>query len=308
MAYSKELQLALEIVQKSCLIAQSVAESTLTDQTVIKKDRSPVTVGDYSIQAYVNNTLSTHYPNDKIVAEEDTKQLPEDILTKVCHHVAKFTTMTKEDVLSSIDKGTAEGGNGRYWVLDPIDGTLGFLRREQYAVCLGFMVDGELMVGVLGCPNYDGQGVRRYKVSDIVNGEQVTVSTISNSAELCFCESVEVSHSDHDRSEAIGKALKVTKEPVRMDSQCKYMAVATGKADVYLRLPRDMKYVEKIWDHAAGYLIVKEAGGNVTDIFGKDLDFKLGRGLSSNHGIIATNGLLHEQVVTAVKDAFKDFI
>ncbi|KAL7718550.1 3'.5'-bisphosphate nucleotidase [Entamoeba marina] len=289
MAYSKELQLALEIVQKSCLIAQSVAESTLTDQTVIKKDRSPVTVGDYSIQAYVNNTLSTHYPNDKIVAEEDTKQLPEDILTKVCHHVAKFTTMTKEDVLSSIDKGTAEGGNGRYWVLDPIDGTLGFLRREQYA-------------------HKKGQGVRRYKVSDIVNGEQVTVSTISNSAELCFCESVEVSHSDHDRSEAIGKALKVTKEPVRMDSQCKYMAVATGKADVYLRLPRDMKYVEKIWDHAAGYLIVKEAGGNVTDIFGKDLDFKLGRGLSSNHGIIATNGLLHEQVVTAVKDAFKDFI
>lgn len=39
------------------------------------------------------------------------------------------------------------------WTLDPIDGTKGFLRGEQYAVCLAFLVDSVVQVGVIGCPN-----------------------------------------------------------------------------------------------------------------------------------------------------------
>merc|ERR1740117_580991 len=61
--------------------------------------------------------------------------------------------MTAEQTLEAIDRGLHEGGSGRFWVLDPIDGTKGFLRREQYAVCLGLVEDGEVLVAVLGCPN-----------------------------------------------------------------------------------------------------------------------------------------------------------
>jgi 3'-phosphoadenosine 5'-phosphosulfate (PAPS) 3'-phosphatase len=49
--------------------------------------------------------------------------------------------------------GSSGGSTGRHWVLDPIDGTRGFVGMRQYAVCLGMLQDGEVMLGVLGCPN-----------------------------------------------------------------------------------------------------------------------------------------------------------
>ncbi|GIS58235.1 MAG: hypothetical protein CM1200mP2_04600 [Planctomycetaceae bacterium] len=67
-----------------------------------------------------------------------------------------------------------------------------------------------------------------------------------------LCESVEAGHSAHDRSEVIGGTLGLQAEPVRLDSQAKYATVADGGAEIYLRLPVDAKYQEKIWDHAAG--------------------------------------------------------
>ena len=78
-----------------------------------------------------------------------------------------------------------------------------------------------------------------------------------------------------------------------MDSQAKYAVVARGEADIYLRLPTRADYREKIWDHAAGALIVAEAGGVVTDITGRPLEFNHGRELAANRGVIVTNGRLH---------------
>ena len=89
--------------------------------------------------------------------------------------------------------------------------------------------------------------------------------------------------------------------PVRMDSQAKYAMVGGGEADVYLRLPTRTGYYEKVWDHAGGVLIVQEAGGTVTDLYGKPLDFSHGRELRQNRGVIATNGSLHAAVLEAAQ-------
>ena len=91
--------------------------------------------------------------------------------------------------------------------------------------------------------------------------------------------------------------------PYRIDSQCKYAAVARGDASIYLRLPTSAEYREKIWDHAAGAIVVEEAGGTVTDVHGNALDFSCGRKLENNQGIISTNGRFHAEVVDAVKGA-----
>lgn len=57
-------------------------------------------------------------------------------------------------ILSAIDAGSDAGGaSGRLWTIDPIDGTLGFLRKEQYAVCLALIVNGQVELGLLACPN-----------------------------------------------------------------------------------------------------------------------------------------------------------
>jgi 3'(2'), 5'-bisphosphate nucleotidase len=88
-----------------------------------------------------------------------------------------------------------------------------------------------------------------------------------------------------------------------MDSQAKYALLAAGRGDLIFRLisPDRPDYEELIWDQAAGSLIVTEAGGRVTDLNGRDLDFSLGRKLSNNVGVVASNGVLHEQALRALQ-------
>ena len=114
------------------------------------------------------------------------------------------------------------------------------------------------------------------------------VDDVADVAEARFCESVESAHSNQDQSAQIAARLGIHKAPYRIDSQCKYAAVARGDAAIYLRLPTRADYVEKIWDHAAGCRIVTEAGGTVTDVHGRPLDFGLGRKLTENRGVNST--------------------
>jgi 3'(2'), 5'-bisphosphate nucleotidase len=91
-----------------------------------------------------------------------------------------------------------------------------------------------------------------------------------------------------------------------MDSQAKYAVLASGGGEVILRLlsPKRPDYREKIWDQAAGALILEEAGGRITDLDGKPLDFAQGRKLINNRGVLASNGYLHEtllQTLAALK-------
>src|SRR5690606_6751478 len=121
-------------------------------------------------------------------------------------------------------------------------------------------------------------------------------------ADATFCESVEAGHSAHGDQAAIAEKLGITKPSVRMDSQAKYGSIARGAGDIYLRLPVKATYQEKIWDHAAGDLIVREAGGRVTDIHGKSLDFSVGRTLANNKGVVAAPAASHPKVLSVVQE------
>jgi 3'(2'), 5'-bisphosphate nucleotidase len=132
------------------------------------------------------------------------------------------------------------------------------------------------------------------------NVKKVTVNQLEDSSQARFVESVEAAHSAHSVHAKICDALGITAEPLRMDSQCKYAAVARGDVSIYLRFPKDDVYREKIWDHLAGAIVVEEAGGKVTDVFGKPLNFTLGRKLLDNRGIVATNGSVHDQIIEVI--------
>lgn len=88
----------------------------------------------------------------------------------------------------------------------------------------------------------------------------------------------------------------------RIDSQCKHGVLARAGAEFYVRLPRP-GYVEWIWDHAAGNVIVEEAGGEMTDVEGNPIDFSLGAQLSPDvTGVLASNGgVFHKALVAAYK-------
>jgi 3'(2'), 5'-bisphosphate nucleotidase len=145
-----------------------------------------------------------------------------------------------------------------------------------------------------------GAGTRVAPASGPGDSRPVAVSDCTDVTRARLCESVESAHSSHDRSRAIAEVLGLQAGSVRLDSQAKYATVADGEAEIYLRLPVDVGYREKIWDHAAGSLVVSESGGSVTDTLGEPLDFSLGRTLSNNSGVVVSNGFLHEQVLEAV--------
>lgn len=286
-----------------------------------KRDRSPVTVADFGSQALVCRALNEAFPSDHVVAEEASAALKEPgaepLLARVVDVVSEWHPgVDAATVCDWIDLGGADASADRFWTLDPIDGTKGFLRREQYAVALALIEGGVVKVAVLGCPNLPvapgdakagtlvaavkGEGTRSIALSGDVGPLTVTTSRESDPRRARFCESVESGHTDHGESASIAAALGIVQPSVRLDSQAKYAVVARGEADIYMRLPTKPGYVEKIWDHAAGSLVVTEAGGRVSDIHGAALDFSRGRGLAVNSGVIATNGVLHDRVIDAI--------
>jgi 3'(2'), 5'-bisphosphate nucleotidase len=314
--YTQELTIAATAVASASVVCAKVQRELALAGTLSKDDRSPVTVADFASQAVISRALLQHLPGDGLVAEETSGELRKDEQRALLEQVAGYAALSVDDALEGIDHGAfepAKGASQRYWVLDPIDGTKGFLRGEQYAVALGLIEDGQVVAGVLGCPNYEGgvilltskgQGTRVVSLASIngdITGLRVHVSQRSL-AEARACESVESGHTKQDASVEVVKRLSIAGQPVRMDSQCKYAAVAMGHAEVYLRLPTRAGYVERVWDHAAGALCVTEAGGTVTDVDGRPLDFGWGRGLDHNRGVIATSGPFHAQVVATVKD------
>ncbi len=117
--------------------------------------------------------------------------------------------------------------------------------------------------------------------------------------------SAEAAHTDLNALDEIAQHLGIGAEAVRMDSQAKYSVLAAGEGELLFRLisPKMPDYKEKIWDQAAGSLVVQEAGGRVSDLDGLDLDFKQGRMLLNNRGVLATNGILHETALEAIKAA-----
>lgn len=319
--YLKELDVALGAVREAAVLCQSV-QAGISPETLEKKDRSPVTVADFGSQALVCRALSRSFPSDPVIAEESAEALRTDdnapVLGRLMTHVRRIRPAAQtEAVLSWIDHGGASEYSPRFWTLDPIDGTKGFLRGDQYAVSLALVVEGELTVAVLGCPNLPwskdstggtiftavkGLGAFEFPLDGEGEPKRINVSHQNDPSRLRFCESVEAAHSAHDDHAAIARKIGIEADPVRIDSQAKYAVVARGQAEAYLRLPKDDLYREKIWDHAGGALVVCEAGGKVTDILGRPLEFNHGRTLEQNRGVIVSNGSLHDAILDAVRD------
>ena len=318
MSDSAYRDVALDALRRAARACGSVQRSLITADTLEKKDRSPVTVADFASQAIVCGALAEACPGEPVVAEEDAAELRAGeqaaLLEKVRAHAAEAADaeLDEQRVLAWIDHGGGDPGPA-FWTLDPIDGTKGFLRGGQYAIALGRIEGGLVTRGALACPNLSlaghagvilwaerGGGTWAYPLADDAAPSRLSAGDLADPAAARFCESVESGHSDQGGSAAAAQRLGITQEPVRMDSQAKYAAVAAGDAQIYLRLPTDAGYREKIWDHAAGKLCVEEAGGRVTDVDGRELDFSRGATLQSNRGVVATNGPLHDRVLAAL--------
>jgi 3'(2'), 5'-bisphosphate nucleotidase len=116
--------------------------------------------------------------------------------------------------------------------------------------------------------------------------------------------SVEAGHTNVGQVDQLAENLNVQADPVLMDSQAKYAVLAAGAGDLMVRLlsPDKPNYREKIWDQAAGSIIIEEAGGRVSDLDGKPFDFTTGRSLLNNRGVVASNGAYHSLALQTLKE------
>lgn len=323
----REALFALDVVREATRLTMAMKDET-AEGTITKTDASPVTITDFAVQALVAARLARDFPDDALVAEEDATALRQasarGLRTRVASMVRRaLPDANTEQVLDWIDR---RGGTGpRFWVLDPIDGTKGLLRGGQYVVALALVVKGVVRVGIVGCPRLSvagglaaplnagaaGGGGTALAVLDRgawwfpSSGDRVplSVSARADPAHARVLCSYEVQHGDEDRASRTLRALGGEEPPIRMDSQAKHVVLAAGEADLLWRFPPDMHFHEAIWDCAAGSLLIEEAGGRVTDLAGRALDFTAGRRLLRNHGLLASNGTLHEAGLAAVRQA-----
>ncbi len=339
--WEAELTVALDAVRAASRICRDV-QSKIAADVFEKEDRSPVTVADFASQAAICRLIGAAFPHDPIIGEEESGALRREenrlFLDRVLEELRAIgVEASGEQACDWIDRGCEKKYAPRFWTLDPIDGTKGFLRQEQYAVSLALIVDGRIELALLGCPNLnadvdlktlshsDGSGQGEgssgavfYAVRgggawvvplEDTNASPVRVhcSHLADPVEARFCESVESTHTSTSLSARVAAALGIHRAPLRMDSQAKYAIVARGDAEIYMRLPAKYGYKEKIWDHAGGVLLVEEAGGSVSDVEGKPLEFNHGYELLANRGIIAGNRELHPRVIAALDEIYKTF-
>jgi len=321
-----KIEFALNAVRQAASLAGDIQQE-MVSVALTKDDRSPVTVADFAAQAVISSLLEKRFPDAILVGEEqaDVLRSPEgrETLDRVVNFVSRVIPgVTPKLVCEYIDRGAAAPGEN-YWTLDPIDGTKGFLRGAQYACALAYVEEGKVQIGVLGCPNMNpdlredvggsgllvvakrGSGSWMTELRESQAESQyspLTVSTRLEPEQSRLMRSFESGHTNISQVDRFQEELGGKADPVRMDSQVKYALLAAGWGEIYLRLlsPDRMDYREKIWDQAAGSVIVEEAGGKVTDLDGNPLDFSQGRTLKKNRGICATNGILHEAALTAL--------
>ncbi|KAI5075287.1 hypothetical protein GOP47_0009363 [Adiantum capillus-veneris] len=178
--YRRELEAALNVVERASLLCSSVRSSMFMrgDELVKKSDLSPVTVADFGVQSLISMELGSLFPSIPLVAEEDASLLrleleergnegadKPSLVSKVVEAVSRVASpgvqpVSIKSVLEAIDRSgevypfPSTRKMSSFWVLDPIDGTRGFVEGGDslYVIGLSLVVDGKVVLGVMGCP------------------------------------------------------------------------------------------------------------------------------------------------------------
>jgi 3'(2'), 5'-bisphosphate nucleotidase len=280
-----------------------------------KGDASPVTIADYGAQALICRALAHHYPDHAVVAEESgsvfmTLVPPQD-RARIVRELTAITgeTVDESKVVAWLNHGQGRDTAGETWVIDPIDGTVGYVNGRYYALCVALMHNYVPTEAVMGLPRspldadgtllFTGDGRLFASALDGSNRRQVGASSRGGD-DLRLIDSFKIPHTDHALNTKIMEAAGCHPTPPELyDSQLKYGMVAAGYADVFIRLPRDIVAdPHYIWDHATGAALIRAGGGQITDLAGNPLDFAQGKALPHT-GFIASNNCAHDQLVAA---------
>ena len=301
--YHKELSLAVNLVKQASKITEWFRAKNYLP--FIKKDDSPVTLADFASQIFIISNIKKYFPEDQIIAEEESSaflDLDAENIIKRCY--TSLNVIFEENLKDTLNyRGLS---SKRQWTVDPIDGTKGFQRDLAYAIGMGFMIQGEPTVCAIGVPNYKNTSLTIFSAeknhgAKVSYGDQnFTIISVSNKNDF---KKFRICHSLHynkpwvlDFARSIGVSNFIP-----LDSMVKLCMVADGSSELYIK-PMNMQR-SFTWDFLPGELLVKEAGGKITDIRGNPIQYVNDKCKITAPGLIASNGIMHEELLNALKSS-----
>lgn len=273
--YDQELTAAVDLARAAGNSILAQYEKPLRVETKSHDDDiEPVTQADRIANELIVNGLKAQFPRDGILAEESV------------------------DTERRLSKS-------RVWMVDPLDGTNGFIDGNgDFAVQIGLVEDGEPVISVVYLP------LSRVMYRAIAGGgawierpqretEQAAVSDRRTFATMRLAASR--SH----RSPRMNKVVQrfgFREEVQRGSVGIKVGLLVEQQCDVYIHLsPRT-----KQWDTCAPQLILTEAGGRLTDLFGKPLNYNV-PDVNNRNGLVASNGVSHDLIIETLAPLLAEF-
>lgn len=267
MKQDPELETVCAIAREGGALCLTYCQKSLSVD--LKPGDEPVTEADRAVSDLCMSRLRAAFPDDALLSEE----VPDD---------------------------GSRHRRPRAWLVDPIDGTKDFIAgRPGFAVMIGLLVAGKPVLGVVYQPIGDtlcfarrGQGAFR-QVGPGGAVEPLHVSQVSTLAEARM-----VSSASH-RAEVVRQVRDQAgiKDEVQIGSVgIKLSLIAAGERDLYIN---PVSGRTKLWDTCAPEAILHEAGGLLTDAHGAPLSYE--GGLDHPHGLLGSNGLLHEQALERLR-------
>jgi 3'(2'), 5'-bisphosphate nucleotidase len=273
--YNNELRVAIEIAREAGAAILDFYEGPLDiQQKSDSDDFEPVTQADKVANELIVTRLGQEFPDDGILAEEsvDTKRRLE---------------------------------KSRVWMVDPMDGTSGFIAGNgDFAVQIGLTVNGACVMGVVYQPLTGvlyraviGGGTwiekREFPPHPAIVSEQSNLYDMRLAA------------SRSHRSPRMNRVVSQLgfKEEIRRGSVgIKIGLIVERRCDVYVHLsPRT-----KQWDTCAPQLILTEAGGKLSDLFGAPLNYNVAD-VQNRNGLVASNGAVHERIIEELAPLLEEF-
>ncbi len=280
-ALTRELEFSVDLARQCGVIAVEIQRGGASTLDAREKSHNQglVTRADMEINQRIVAALSEVFPNDAIIAEE-----------------------TAEEITS----GNLHRQTRRCWYIDPVDGTREFANGDDtWAIHIGLCIDGRPVLGVVHEPAQDrvNWGVldpetgaslaARYQIGD--GPSRPLTPTSRGTHELRLVSSK--SHSS-PRTLEIMRVLGIAPEDnLRVGSVgVKVSAIARGDAEAYVH----PKTGTKLWDSCAPHAVLAAAGGTMTDVTGRPLDY-LGSSLVNTRGLLATHGPHHDAILQRLK-------
>ena len=275
--FAHELAVAVELARQAAVKILTFYALEIVAEEKIGADNfsEPVTIADRTASRIIVEGLSAAFPDDAILSEEE----PDETENRV--------------------------SKNRVWMIDPIDGTSGFIERNgDFAVQIGLIENGAPVVGVVLLPASDTlyYAVKNQGAFAVVGEGQPEHLRVSETID--FERLIMISSRSHRNKnlDKISHALGLKTEIRRGSVGLKIGIIAERGADLYIHTsPRT-----KFWDTCAPQIILEEAGGKLTDLFGEKIDYTQ-RDVQNHNGVLSSNGAVHPILTAKIKLLLNEF-